>query len=117
MRAVQCLADINVAQAGDDLLVQQCRLEVRLLAPASLRQHGGVEGVAERLRPKPIQQRLGVELCARHDLHRAKTARIVEGDDRARRHVKYDVVMRRMLRTLVIIARQLVAAGLLKNMK
>ena len=57
----------------------QRRLQRRLLAGASLRQHGGVECIAQRLRPEVAQQRLVVELRARHQLHRAEAARIVEG--------------------------------------
>src|SRR5262249_50311444 len=48
--AVQRLADIDVAEARDDGLVEECRLEARLAAGAALRQQRGVEGVAERLR-------------------------------------------------------------------
>ena len=60
---IERLADIDVAQPGDDPLVQQRRLEAGLLALAGERQHRGVEGVAERLRAEPAQQRLVVELC------------------------------------------------------
>ena len=101
-RAMQRLADVNVAEPGDDALVQQRRLQARLLALAGPRQHRGVEGVAERLGAEPVEQRLGIELCARHDLHRAEAARIVEGHDRARRHVKDHVIVGRMLRAFVI---------------
>ena len=62
-RAVQRLADVNIAEAGDDPLIQQRRLEAGLLALAGARQHRGIEGVAERLGTEPFQQRLVVELA------------------------------------------------------
>ena len=61
-RPVQRLADIDVAETGDDALVEERRLEGRLLALAGERQHRGVEGVAERLGAEPAEQRFGVEL-------------------------------------------------------
>ena len=51
MRAKQRLADIDVAQAGNDTLIQQRRLQTRGLARRRLGQHRRVESVAERLRP------------------------------------------------------------------
>ena len=95
---------------------KQRRLEAGLLASAGARQHGGIECVAERLGAKPFQQRLVVELGARHELHRAEAARIVEGDGRAGRHVKHDVVVRDVLFALVIIAAELLVV-FLKDMK
>src|SRR5690242_18712271 len=47
--AVQCLADVDVAEAGHHLLVRQRRLEARLLAVAARCEQRGVERVAERL--------------------------------------------------------------------
>jgi hypothetical protein len=85
----------------------------------SARQRRGIEGVAERLGAEPAEQRFGIELWARDDLHRAKAARIVEGHDPARGHMKHDVVVRRVRRALVIVvAGRLAAAGaFLKNME
>ena len=103
-RPVQRLADINVAETGDDLLIQERGLERRLLALAGARQHRSVEFVAERLGPKRAQQRLPVELGARDELHHAEAARIVEGDPRAGRHVEHHVVVRGVLRAIVVIA-------------
>ena len=57
----------------------------------------GVEFIAQRLRPERAQQRLLLELGARHQLHRAEAARIVEGDGCAVRHVKHHMVVRRAL--------------------
>ena len=69
---MQCLADIDVAEPGDDPLIQERRFEARLFAAAGSRQHRGIEGVAERFRTEPGQQRLFVELGARDELHRAE---------------------------------------------
>ena len=64
-RAIERLADINIAEPGDDALVQQRRLEACLLAPAGAGQHGGVECIAERLGAESLEQRIGVELLPR----------------------------------------------------
>src|SRR6185369_15190198 len=96
-RAIESLADVDVAEPGNDALIGKRRLEGRLLSPASARQRRGAEGVAERLGAEPAQERLGLEVLPWHDLHRAEAARIVERNDRARRHMKYDVVVRAVL--------------------
>ena len=88
---------------GDHALVAQRGLQRGLLAGAGFRQHRGVELVAERLRPQPAQQRLGIELGALNQLHRAEAARIVEGHRGAVRHVKHHMVVRGALGVLVII--------------
>jgi len=100
---VQRFADINIAKAGDDTLVQQCCLEAGFLSGAGARQHYCIEFITERLRAQAAQQRLGIELIPRHNLHRAEPPRIVEGDDRPRRHVKHHMVMRLVLGALVIV--------------
>src|SRR5690606_12318337 len=57
MRAPQRLARIDVADAGDDALVEQHRLERRRPALQARRQSDGVEIVAERLGPEPGEAR------------------------------------------------------------
>ncbi len=95
MRAVQRFADIDVAEPRDHALIEQRRLERRLLArrrrAASIAASNSLPSGSGPMR---AQQRLLVELRARHDLHRAEPARIVEGDHRAVRHVKHDMVVR-----------------------
>src|ERR1700757_775172 len=49
MRTMERLADIDVAKPRHHTLVEQSSLEARLLARAGLRQHRGIELVAERL--------------------------------------------------------------------
>src|SRR5579871_1717123 len=71
-RSMQSLADIDVAEPGDHALVGQRRLQARFPARAGGRQHGGVEGVAERLGAEPREQRLRVQLPAGDKLHRAE---------------------------------------------
>ena len=65
-RAMQRLAHVDIAEAGDDLLIRQCRLEARLFAGARVRQHGGIERVAERLRADLAHERMFGKLAARH---------------------------------------------------
>src|SRR5665213_3929856 len=97
MRAEQRLADVDIAEAGDHALVEQRRLQAGLLVGASLRQHFGVEFVAERFGAKPHEQRLLVERLARDDLHVAEAARVVEHHRCTRRHVKHHMIMRSVL--------------------
>ena len=47
--------------------------------------------------PTSLHQRMVGELGARHQQHQAEAARIVEGDARAGRHVKHDMVVRAVL--------------------
>src|SRR5436190_16625605 len=49
MGAVECLADIDVAKSRHHALVEQRRLQARLLVVAGARQEVGVELIAERL--------------------------------------------------------------------
>src|ERR1700691_4169466 len=114
---MQRLADIDVAEPGDDSLIEQRGFEAGLFSAAGLSEHRGVERVAERFGAQSRHQRLGIELGARDELHRAETARVVEGDDTAGRHMKYDVIVREMPLPLVIIRSKLFAGGLLKNVK
>ena len=102
MRAVQRLAHIDVAQPGHHALVRQRRLERGLLGSAGFRQHRAVERIAERLRAEQLDHRIARQRVARDQLHVAETARIVEGDDRAVRHVEDDVVVRRELAARVM---------------
>ena len=112
MRAVQRLADIDVAEPGNDALIRQRGLQRGLLAVAGLRQHRGVERIAERLRPERTHHRFAASsVVARDQLHEAEAARIVERDDRAVRHVEHDVIVRRELaaRVMEFAGRPLVA--------
>ena len=84
MRPEQRLADVDVAEPRDHPLVEQRRLQARLLVGAGARQHGGVEFVAERLGAKAVQERLLVQRMARNDFHIAETARIVKNHGCAR---------------------------------
>ena len=111
-RAIQRLADIDVAKPSDHALVAERGLERGLLAGAGLRQHGGVEFIAKRLGPERRQLRLLLELGARHQLHRAETARIVEGHGGAVRHVKHHVVVRDGLCFLVMVSGDLALAAI-----
>src|ERR1700731_3332896 len=94
MRAMQRLTDVDVAEAGDDALIEQRCLQRRLLAGASGCERCRVELIAERFRTEPAQQRLAVERVTRNDLHEAEAPRVVEQNDRPGRHVKQDVVIR-----------------------
>src|SRR5437763_16616440 len=89
MRAVQRLADIDVAEPRNHALVQQRRLQAGLLAGAGSRQHPRIEFVAERFGAETSEQRPIIESLAGKDLHVAKAARSTEDNSRARRQVEY----------------------------
>src|SRR5262249_44776116 len=71
-RAVERLADVNVAEPSHHLLVRQRGLERGLLALARTREHRGIELVAERLGTERAQERLALELGAGNELHHAE---------------------------------------------
>src|SRR3974390_2087218 len=87
------------------------------LADVDVARPGGVEVPPERPRPKCVQQRLLVEIGARHELHHPEAPRIVEGNERPRRHVKLHMVMREMSWPRVIIPARRMRAALLRNVK
>ena len=101
---VERLADVDVAEPRDDALVEQRGLQAGLLAGARLRQHRGVELVAERLRPERAQQRLLARVAPRGTSFMQPNRRgSLNADHRARRHVEHHVVVRRQLvRALVM---------------
>jgi hypothetical protein len=74
---VQRLADIDVAEARDDPLVEQQRLDRRARPASARRSAGAVEVVAERLRPH-ARKRLVAPARGRHQVDRAEAARIVQ---------------------------------------
>src|ERR1700733_6351061 len=108
---MQRLADIDVAEPGDDSLIEQRGFEAGLLSLAGLSEHRGVERVAERFGAQSRQRRFFVELGTRDELHRAKTARGVEGHDAAGLHMKHDMIMREMPSLLVMVLAELVVVG------
>ena len=76
--AEQRLADIDVAEPGDDPLVEQRRLDRRHLAGERRGQIGAVEAGFERLRPHAGEQRMRRFLAALDVVDQAEAARIVE---------------------------------------
>ena len=92
-RPPQRLADIDVAEAGDQPLVHERRLERRLAAGEQAGERGAAHLVAERLDAERGEMFRAVEPGARHQVHQAEAARIVEDDADARRHVEDDMVV------------------------
>src|SRR5690625_5101375 len=87
-RPVQGFADIDIAQPRHDPLIQKGRLDggfpIRKSGAESIR----MEGISQRLRPKPRQMRVAGKRICRPEIHRTETARIIVGDRRPkiRRH-------------------------------
>ena len=78
--AKQRLADIDIAQTGDVLLVQQRCLDRRALAGQGGRQAGDRKIVAQRLRAQPRQQTVCVLAVGAHQVDRTEAAGIDETD-------------------------------------
>src|SRR5215218_4197630 len=92
-RPEQRLADIDVAEPGDQALVEERRLERRPLAPEQAGDRLAGELIAERLEPEIAEMRRGLELGPGHEVHQPEPARVVVGDARAVREVEDDVVV------------------------
>ena len=88
---VQRLARVDVANAGDEPLIEQQDLERDALSHARARQHQRVERVAERLRPHRAQRL--VVIVGANQIHQPEAARIVERHDDARRQHDDDVIV------------------------
>ncbi len=98
----QGLADIDIAEARNDLLVEQRRLE-RGLAPRKYgRQEIAAEFVAERLDPQPLEKRVLEKLGTAAQQHEAEAARIVIGDAGAGIGGQHNVIVRRKARAFVV---------------
>ena len=98
-RAKQRLADIDIAEAGNHALIEQRRLERRLLALAGARQTG-VEFIASGSRP--IRRSSGSCSSGRRsstDRIETEAARIVQVTTAPRGHMEHDVVVRLMRRS------------------
>ena len=106
------LADIDVAEAGDQALVHERRLERRAAPGHERRERGAGELVAERLDADRLEMLRSRQFGTRAEVHQAETARIVEDDADARGHVKDDVVVSLALGGRMIVARGIRRAAL-----
>src|SRR5579883_868424 len=95
---VQGFADIDVAEPGDEALVEQRRLERPFAAGEQAGKRGAVQIVAERLETEPFERRGVARLVERLDPHRAEAARIVVDDARAVGEADRHMIMRRIFR-------------------
>ncbi len=91
--AVEHLADIDIAEARNDPLVEERGLD-RGLAPLEAGgEVGFVEGIAERFWPDIGQQPMTIERVGGDQIHRAEAAGVVEGNARAGVGIKHHMVM------------------------
>ena len=82
-RAVQRLADVDVAEPRYDRLVEQRRLQGHLPAGHHTRERGGVEQAVERLEAEVAQVPARFSLRGRYEAHEAEAPGIVEDGDTA----------------------------------
>ena len=89
---LQRLARIDVAEAGDDALVEERDLQRRTLAGAGASERRAVEIVASGSVPS-TERRVGVEPGRGDQIHHAEAARIVERHHGSARHLEHHVVV------------------------
>jgi demethylmenaquinone methyltransferase / 2-methoxy-6-polyprenyl-1,4-benzoquinol methylase len=97
--AEQGFANVDIAQTRDDALIQKRGFDRGAAASQTRRKVGFVEIIPKGLRPKSRQQ--GMRATCGHEVHRAKTAGVVEGDPGAALHVQNHMVM--LLRRGVVV--------------
>ena len=91
---MQCLADVDIPEAGNHALIQQRDLQRRRALEKLLRQRRYVESRGQRFGAKTPQCGVRVHLTWRQQRHESKAPGIVEDDDGTGGHLKEDVVMR-----------------------
>ena len=97
--SVQRLADIDVAEPGDDALVEKQALDRRPAARRErARQIGGVEPAAERLGAEALEPGMLIQRVGGDEVHVAEAARVVEGDQRAGLGLEHDMGVLRIRR-------------------
>src|SRR5262245_11077391 len=89
----QALRDINIAETGDNPLIEQGSLDWRRLPLERCREDRSAKTIAERLRPEIGEQGVAVKLRARHQIHKSKPPRVVEADRRAIIGLEHDMIM------------------------
>src|SRR5262245_24460530 len=105
MRPPQRLADIDIAETGNDRLVEKGALERLALAAQTPCEIVGIQRIARRLGAEFGKGRVEVELAALPQMHEAETARVVV-DDLQRPafalHMDDNVIMLGILGTRVV---------------
>ncbi len=97
LRPPQRLGDVDVAEAGDELLIGKRGLQRCCAAGELLGKRLGGQFVTGRLEPKVSQERMRLEVARRDQQHEAKAARVVVDDPRSALQVEDDVVVRLVL--------------------
>src|SRR4051812_4888030 len=100
--AKQRLAYIDVAEPGDEPLIEERRLQRGSLAPEQAGDGLAGHFVAERFDPHPLEMAAGLDLRAWHQIHEAEAPGVVVGDDSAGRQAKHHVVVRALAPGLVM---------------
>jgi hypothetical protein len=101
-RAVERLADIDIAEPGDQPLIEQRGLEWRFFTGEALCDQRAVERIAERLDAEIAKQRMRLKPVAADQRHEAKAADVIIGHAGAAREVEDHVIMRGVARDLVM---------------
>ncbi len=108
----QRLADVDIAEARDDALVHQERLESRAaLRPRGQARYSGVSAPSSGSTPSAVKQRVLGQLRVRDQQHIAEAARIAVGDGRAARHAEHGVGVLGVAGLTVFVVADLVRLG------
>ena len=103
---MQCFADIDIAEACNQLLVEQCRLERRSLAGKACRQIVRRQGIARGFYAEITEKRVLVEPAACNQVHEAEPPRVVVDHPHlavvGMVEVKKHMVVGRLLRPVVV---------------
>ena len=91
--AVKRFADIDVAETGNQPLIEESGLQRRDLVAEEERQTLRAHGLAQWLDPHRGEMLTASEVQGRHEVHEAEAARIVIGDGGAVRHRHHHMVV------------------------
>ncbi len=93
---VQRFASVDVADAGDHLLIEQGRLHRRVAALQAVGENRPRKRFGDGFRPQMPDQRMAWQPLPVGQHHEAEAARIRKSDDRAVADLEHDVLVRRV---------------------
>ena len=91
--AKERFAHVDIAEAGDDALVHQERLEVGLFPDGAARKISCVEFLAQGLDAQPLEESVMLEVALGDQGHVAETPHIIVGDHRPAGHGEHQVIV------------------------
>ncbi len=99
---MKSFADVDVAEAGDNTLIQQSRFQVCPLTRADLRQFFGPEGIPQGLSSKIFEGRVLFKRESGSHVHEPKAPRIIVNNPDSIREMKHNMIMGAVVRSRVM---------------